>query len=173
MSQRLRLISVGVALCAALLAGCSTPGPALSGEPEVASPATSTAKSAATGASADDNGSAVAAVRLTQITDVPIPREARLDEAASLVLGSGDRWLGRLVFHVKTNPTETYNYYFNGMPRLGWAMLTAVRSKVSALTFTQGDRVATLQIEGGFVGFGGIGGATVTVVVSTRQLEQR
>ena len=51
------------------------------------------------------------------------------------------------------------------MPRLGWKTLSAVQSKVSALTFTNGDRVANLQIEGG------VGGSTVTVVVSMQQIE--
>lgn len=153
MLQRIFLAPVGIALCGLLLAGCSTTNSATADE--------SAATSESAGANAAGPG------KLTQITDIPIPRESRIDEAASLIIGSGDRWLGRVVIRVKTNATETYNYYFNGMPRLGWTTLSTVQSKVSAMTFTSGDRVANLQIEGG------VGGATVTVVVSTRQLETR
>jgi hypothetical protein len=153
MSQRIRLVHAAAVICTVVLAGCGT--------------INTGAKAGEAASSSGEGASAVAAIKLTQITDIPIPREARVDETASLILGSGDRWLGRVVVRVKTNSTETYNYYFNGMPRLGWSTLTAVQSKVSTLTFTSGDRVANLQIEGG------VGGATVTVVVSTRQLEQR
>ena len=153
MLQPIRLAPVAVALCVLSLTGCSTTNSASADEPA--------------GARTDGGSSAAAAAKLTQISDIPIPREARIDEAASLIIGSGDRWLGRVVIRVKTNATETYNYYFNGMPRLGWTTLSAVQSKVSSLTLTSGDRVANVQIEGG------VGGATVTVVVSTRQLEQR
>jgi predicted small secreted protein len=153
MLQRIRLVHAAAVICALVLAGCGT----------INTVATDDDAAAGNG----DGASAVAAIKLTQITDIPIPREARVDETASLILGSGDRWLGRVVIRVKTNSTETYNYYFSGMPRLGWTTLAAVQSKVSTLTFTSGDRVANLQIEGG------VGGATVTVVVSTRQLEQR
>lgn len=153
MSQRFRLVPPLCVLSAVLVSGCST----------TKSPATSDLAAP----SGTSGTSSVAAAKLTQITDIPVPRDARIDESGSLILGSGDRWLGRVVIRVKTNSTETYNYYFNGMPRLGWTTLAAVQSKVSALTFTSGDRVANLQIEGG------VGGATVTVVVSTRQLEQR
>jgi len=153
MSQRIRLVYAAAVICAMVLAGCGT--------------INTVATDGDAASSNNDGASAAAAIKLTQITDIPIPREARVDETASLILGSGDRWLGRVVIRVKTNSTETYNYYFNGMPRLGWTTLAAVQSKVSALTFTSADRVANLQIEGG------VGGATVTVVVSTRQLEQR
>lgn len=104
-------------------------------------------------------------VKLVQVSDIPLPRDSDIDEANSLVIGGGDRWLGRLVLKVKTNAAETYNYYFNGMPRLGWSRISAVQSKISTITFAKGDRIATLQIAGG------MGGVVVTVVVSTREAE--
>ena len=105
------------------------------------------------------------ATRVVQVTDIPMPRDSKVDEDASLVIGGGDRWLGRLVFKVKTNGAETYGYYFNGMVRLGWTRVTAVQSKISTLVFTQGDRVASLQIKGG------LGGSTVTAIVTVREKE--
>jgi len=116
-------------------------------------------------AEARGGSEAPSVVKLVQVSDIPLPRESDIDEANSLVIGGGDRWLGRLVLKVKTNAAETYNYYFNGMPRLGWTRISAVQSKVSTITFSKGDRIATLQIAGG------MGGVVVTVVVSTRESE--
>ena len=62
---------------------------------------------------------------------------------------------------------EAYNHFFVGMPRSGWSLLSAVQGKVSILTYTSGERVATVQVEGGTMG----GGASATIVVSPRQTE--
>ena len=129
--------------------------------PQTPVPATATSALAAS----PDDSTATASVRLVQVTDIPMPRDSKVDEDASLVIGGGDRWLGRLVFKVRTNGAETYNYYFNGMVRLGWVRVTAVQSKVSSLVFSRGDRVVNLQIKGG------LGGSTVTVIASTREIE--
>ncbi len=154
MTRLFRVVLAINVLCLSLLAGCATTTPATVTEEPAATPA--------------EGGTVTATVlKPVQVSDIPLPRESRVDEAASLVMGSGDRWVGRLVLRVKTNAAETYGYYFNGMPRLGWKTLSAVQSKVSALTFTNGERVANLQIEGG------VGGSTVTVVVSMQQIEQQ
>ena len=147
-----RFAFVTILLGVSLLAACASTTPATVADEPAATPS---------------EGGAVTptALKPVQVSDIPLPRESRVDESASLVIGSGDRWVGRLVLRVKTNAAETYGYYFNGMPRLGWKILSAVQSKVSALTFTNGDRVANLQIEGG------VGGSTVTVVVSMQQIE--
>jgi uncharacterized protein YceK len=156
MSHHADSIAIAVATVA-LLAGCATVDKQGAGN----SKTSSAAPSASTGGTASP-----ATEKVVQVSDIPMPRETRIDETASIVIGSGDRWLGRLVMRVKTNAAETYNYYFGAMPRLGWMPLTAVQSKVSSLTFTNGDRVASMQIEGG------VGGAVVTLVVSPRQTGQ-
>jgi len=116
----------------------------------------------AQGAASDDGKSGV---KMVQITDVPLPRDSKIDEQESFIIGGGTRWVGRLVVKVRTDAAETYSYYFNGMPRLGWTRVTAVQGKVSSLNFTNGNRVANVQITGG------IRGATVTVFVSNREIE--
>ena len=125
---------------------------------------------------ADDagpEGSAAAAVveqaKVLQITDIPLPRDAKVNGDASLVIGTNDRWLGRVVLKSGMTSVEAYNHFFLGMPRAGWTLLSAVQGKVSILTYTSGDRIATVQIEGGAMG----GGATATIVVSPRQSESR
>lgn len=105
--------------------------------------------------------------KVLQITDIPLPRDAKVNGDASLVIGTNDRWLGRVVLRSSMSAVEAYNHFFTGMPRSGWSLLSAVQGKVSILTYTSGDRVATVQVEGGAIG----GGATATIVVSPRQSE--
>ena len=150
MSRQGRWISLWVALCIAAVAGCT-------------SQRSLSETTGDTPDAASEEGKT--GVKLVQITDVPLPRDSKIDEQESFIIGGGNRWLGRLVVKVRTDPAETYSYYFNGMPRLGWSRLTAVQGKVSSLTFTSGDRVANLQITGG------VGGTTVTVFVSTHEIE--
>lgn len=142
------------ALCLAVSSGCTSQS-ALSDNP--VNPV-STSETTAT-------ASAATSVKPVQVSDIPLPRDSKIDEAESLVIGSDNRWLGRLVVRVRTNAAETYSYYFNGMPRLGWTRMTAVQGKVSNLTFSSGDRIASMQISGG------LGGSTVTIFVSTREIE--
>jgi hypothetical protein len=40
-----------------------------------------------------------------------------------------------------------YDFYARQMPSFGWKPLTYVRADTSVLTFSRGDRVATLQIK--------------------------
>ena len=105
--------------------------------------------------------------KLLQITDIPMPRDAKINGDATLVMGTNDRWLGRVVLRTAMSAVETYNHFFLGMPGAGWDLLSALQGKVSILTFTNGDRVATVQVEAGTMG----GGATATIVVSPRQSE--
>ncbi len=150
MSRQGRWISLWVVLCIAAVAGCTS-------QRSVSDTAGDT------GGTASEEGKT--SVKLVQVTDVPLPRDSKIDEQESFIIGGGSRWLGRLVVKVRTDAAETYSYYFNGMPRLGWSRMTAVQGKVSSLTFTNGDRVANVQITGG------VSGTTVTVFVLNREIE--
>lgn len=168
MSQRFYLPGLAVAcslalVCASSVAGRAQAAPVFQQSPVAGAGAGD--PSASTAIAAPQAGTSESGVRLVQVTDVPMPRDSKVDEDASMVIGGGNRWLGRLVLRVRTNAAETYNYYYNGMVRLGWTRMSAIQSKVSMLVFTQGERVASVQIKGG------LGGSTVTLVVTTRDME--
>ncbi len=97
------------------------------------------------------------------ITDVPIPEGARLDSERSLVLGGEDNWTGRLVFSVGESSADAFARYHQEMPRFGWRLITSVQAESSVLTFSQGARIATIQIEGRT-----LSGATVAITMSPR-----
>ena len=99
-----------------------------------------------------------------QVADISLPSGAKLDAEKSLVIGSGERWLGRLVIKADLSTVQAYNHFYNGMPPIGWTLITAVQSKLSHLSYLRGDRVASIQIEP--VSFSGV---MITITVSPRQ----
>lgn len=82
----------------------------------------------------------------SQFPDIPIPNGAEMDVGRTLVLGSGDHWLGRLVLKTYDSSNAMFNFYKRKMPEQGWQEITSVRSAISVLTFSRGERVATIQI---------------------------
>lgn len=99
-----------------------------------------------------------------QVSDISIPPGAKLDAEKSLVIGTGERWLGRLVIKTDISSVHAYNHFFNGMPAIGWNLIAAIQSNVSQLTYLRGERVVIVQIESGW-----LGGTTITISASPRQ----
>ena len=101
------------------------------------------------------------------LTDIPIPSNAKLDTEPSLILGPPDHWIGRAVLKVGMPANDTTVFFQNQMPSFGWELITVVQGKVSNLTFSQADRIASMQIEGA-----SFGSSTVTIIMSPRQPKQ-
>ena len=101
------------------------------------------------------------------LTDIPIPGGAKLDTDPSLILGPPDHWIGRAVLKVGMPANDTTVFYQNQMPSFGWELITVVQGKVSNLTFSKADRIASMQIEGA-----SFGSSTVTIIMSPRQPKQ-
>jgi hypothetical protein len=85
-------------------------------------------------------------------SDVPIPASARMNIDRSLILGPKESWLGRLVFRSSNSAAESFDFYANGMPRFNWQPVAVVRGATSSMTYTRGDRVASVQITGTTLG---------------------
>jgi hypothetical protein len=82
-----------------------------------------------------------------RFADIPVPKGADMDVEQSLVLGAREAWVGRLVMQSSDRASTMYDFYARQMPSFGWKPLTYVRADTSVLTFSRGDRVATLQIK--------------------------
>lgn len=98
-----------------------------------------------------------------RFSDIPVPAGASMDIERSLVLGERESWIGRIVMTLGLSADRSYDFFFNEMPRFEWSPVTTVRAETSVLTYTRGERVATVQIQGRT-----IGGAHVSVTVSPR-----
>ena len=106
---------------------------------------------------------AIAGPSFAQFSDVPVPAGAKMDLERSLVLGERDAWIGRLVMTVSANASRTYDFYFAEMPRFSWSPITTVRAGTSVLTYSRGNRVATIQISGRT-----LGGSDISMTISPK-----
>ena len=93
--------------------------------------------------------------------DIPIPRGAQMDTDRSLIFGERDAWIGRLVLKTGFNAAATFNFFKQRTAEFGWREIASVRSAVSVLTYTRGNRVLTIQIQRR-----ALGGADVDLTVS-------
>jgi hypothetical protein len=95
--------------------------------------------------------------------DIPISANDQLAVDKSLLLNTGEQWIGRAVLKSKLDTVQAFEYYLSNMPTHGWISITAVQSETSVLTYEKGSRVATIQIERGT-----LRGSQISVTVSPR-----
>jgi len=89
-----------------------------------------------------------------------LPTGSKINNAQSLIMGSGENWVGRMVLEVKQDTAGVYNFFLDNYPAQGWALVSAVRGKTSLLVFTKADRSATVEISDATLG----GSSTVLTV---------
>ncbi len=95
--------------------------------------------------------------------DIPISANDQLSVNESLLLNTGEQWIGRAMLKSKLDPVQAFEYYMANMPNQGWINITTVQSKTSVLTYEKGARVATVQIDRST-----LGGSQISVTVSPR-----
>ncbi|MFT7178363.1 MAG: hypothetical protein ACI9EP_001552 [Oceanospirillaceae bacterium] len=95
--------------------------------------------------------------------DIPISVNDQLVVEKSLLLNTGEQWIGRAVLKSKLNIVQAFEYYMINMATYGWISITAVQSNISVLTYEKASRVATIQIEQGT-----LRGSQISVTVSPR-----
>ena len=91
--------------------------------------------------------SAVPSADLLGTTQLPAGTKILYD--ASLILGSGDNWVGRVMLDVGKDSMAAYSFFLDQYPQQGWTLLTAIRGKTSLLVFTKQDRSATVEMSEG------------------------
>lgn len=90
--------------------------------------------------------------QFAEFKDVPIPANAEIDFDKLLVLGAEDGWIGRLALTSGYKMPDMYAFYEREMPRFGWVKITSVRSAVSTMTYSRGDRIATVALQSRTIG---------------------
>ena len=125
-----RLSFVAAAMLVGFLAACSSTAPSVSLSPD---------------------GKVQNANQL--LGQLSLPTGARLIGDQSLIIGSGDNWVGRVVLDVGRNPDAAYGFFLETYPAQGWTVVSAVRGKSSLLVLTRQERTATVElIDGGLLG---------------------
>ena len=91
--------------------------------------------------------SVVPSADLLGTTQLPAGTKILFD--ASLIIGSGDNWVGRVMLDVGKDSMAAYSFFLDQYPQQGWTLLTAIRGKTSLLVFTKQDRSATVEMSEG------------------------
>ena len=86
------------------------------------------------------------------LSDIPIPANATMDNERSLILSDRDHWTGRVVMRFWHSTADLTNFYLGQMPAYGWQPVMSVNSEITILSYTRGDRAATVQIERAMMG---------------------
>lgn len=84
----------------------------------------------------------------TQIAGVALPEGYSLDANRTIILGEGDRWIGRLSYSISSSADAMFDFIRREMSNYGWTEVAVVRAESSQLTFLSqgGDRVASVLI---------------------------
>ena len=79
--------------------------------------------------------------------DVPFPSGAVVDLDETKALGSGENWIGSLVYTTPYNPSSIFDFYVSEMPKLNWIEVATVRAKISHMTYIRENRAMQILIE--------------------------
>ena len=82
-----------------------------------------------------------------QFPDIPFPQESYVDIEETKALGSGENWIGSLVFDSPYNASNIFDFYMSEMPKLNWIEVATVRAKFSQMTYGRNNRVVQILIE--------------------------
>ena len=85
-------------------------------------------------------------VRLSEISDIPIPSKSIIDLEKTFILGKGDNWMGRLSLINKKNVEEIYSFFLNEMIKFKYKEKSSIRSEVSALIFENKKKTIFIKI---------------------------
>ena len=77
---------------------------------------------------------------------LPLPAGSVIRADQSLIIGSGDAWVGRAVLDVGRDADAAYRFFMDNLPAQGWSVVTAVRGRQSLIVFTRQERTLTIEI---------------------------
>jgi hypothetical protein len=93
-----------------------------------------------------------------------LPPGAVLRPEHSLIIGSGEQWVGRVVADISRDADAAFRFFIDTYPAQGWTLISSVRSQTSLLIFTRQDRTATVELRGGSL----LGAGSMTLTVTPR-----
>lgn len=99
----------------------------------------------------DDPKEDIDAIRKQLLGEMPLPLGAKINNDASLILGSGENWTGRVVLSVPLGTAEVFNHIREQFQTSGWVLLSSVKAKHSILVLTRQERTVTMEIMDGSV----------------------
>ena len=81
------------------------------------------------------------------LEDLPLPTDADIIKAPSVLLGTGDAISGRIVLTSGFSPAENLIFYGNQTPSTGWQLLSSKVGEEITLVYTKNNRIATIDMK--------------------------
>lgn len=79
--------------------------------------------------------------------DIPFPDKAYINLEETKALGSGENWIGSLVYEVPYNASSVFDFYVLEMPKLKWIEVAIVRAKISHMTYVRNNRAVQILVQ--------------------------
>ena len=79
--------------------------------------------------------------------DVPFPDKSYLELGDTKALGTGENWIGSLVFTAPYNASRIFDFYVSEMPKIRWIEIAVVRARISQMTYFRDNRAMQILIE--------------------------
>ncbi|MBI1208248.1 MAG: hypothetical protein GC191_13300 [Azospirillum sp.] len=83
---------------------------------------------------------------ILKIPQLPVPPNATVAIADTVIVGNDEEWTGQVIMSAPYTVVQITQFYRNEMPKLGWVETAIVRSRRTSVSYTRGNRVATLRI---------------------------
>ena len=80
------------------------------------------------------------------LEDLPLPTDADIIKAPTVLLGTGDAISGRIVLTSGFSPAENLIFYGNQTPSTGWLLLSSKVGEEITLVYTKNNRIATIDM---------------------------
>tara|TARA_A100001015_G_C14958321_1_gene699741 strand:+ start:172 stop:663 length:492 start_codon:yes stop_codon:yes gene_type:complete len=90
------------------------------------------------------------------LEDLPLPDDAKIIKAPTVLLGTGEAISGRIILESGFSPAENLIFYGNETLSTGWQLISSKVGKEVTLVYSKSGRFATIYISprntvGGFV----------------------
>ena len=81
-----------------------------------------------------------------KIPQFPVPPKAEVVLGDTVIVGDDEDWSGQVFLSAPYTVVQITQFYRLEMPKVGWVETSIVRSRRTSISYTRGNRVATLRL---------------------------
>ena len=81
-----------------------------------------------------------------KIPQFPVPPNAQVVLGDTVIVGDDEDWSGQVFLSAPYTVVQITQFYRVEMPKVGWIETSIVRSRRTSVSYTRGNRVATLRL---------------------------
>ena len=94
----------------------------------------------------NNDSSVVIPPDVLKIPQFPVPPHATVVLADTVIIGDDEDWSGQVFLTAPYTVIQITQFYRAEMPKNGWIETAIVRSRRTSISYTRGNRVATLRL---------------------------